>query len=132
MTRSFTRTLALGAIVLGATLAACSKKEAPPAPAPAAEAPAKAEPLKAAFVYVGPVGDAGWSYSHDLGRRNAVARVLTRGADGSPTFGEVITLDTDGAAVYPVLAATSRGLVAVWTTGSGEQSAVRARQLNLE
>jgi hypothetical protein len=66
------------------------------------------------------------------GRRNAVARVLTRGADGSPTFGEVITLDTDGAAVYPVLAATSRGLVAVWTTGSGEQSAVRARQLNLE
>lgn len=74
MTRSFTRTLALGAVVLGATLAACSKKEAPPAPAPAAEAPAKAEPLKAAFVYVGPVGDAGWSYSHDLGRRNAVAK----------------------------------------------------------
>ena len=33
------------------------------APAPAAE------PLKVAFVYVSPVGTAGWSYQHDLGRR---------------------------------------------------------------
>jgi simple sugar transport system substrate-binding protein len=74
MTRSFTRKLALGAVVLGATLAACAKKEEPP-PAPAAAAPvAKAEPLKAAFVYVGPVGDAGWSFSHDLGRQNALAK----------------------------------------------------------
>ena len=62
MIRSFTRKLALGAVVLGATLAACAKKEEAP-PAPAATAPAKAEPLKAAFVYVGPVGDAGWSAS---------------------------------------------------------------------
>jgi basic membrane protein A and related proteins len=73
MTRTLTRNLALGALVLGATLAACSKKE--PAPAPAAPAPAaKAEPLKAAFIYVGPVGDAGWSFSHDLGRQNALAK----------------------------------------------------------
>lgn len=26
-------------------------------------------PLKVAFVYVGPIGDAGWTYSHDLGRK---------------------------------------------------------------
>jgi len=31
---------------------------------------ATAEPLRVAFVYVGPVGDAGWSYSHDLGRQH--------------------------------------------------------------
>jgi basic membrane protein A len=73
MIRSFTRKLTLGAVVLGATLAACAKKEEAP-PAPAATAPAKAEPLKAAFVYVGPVGDAGWSFSHDLGRQSAVAK----------------------------------------------------------
>jgi basic membrane protein A len=73
MIRSFTRKLTLGAVVLGATLAACAKKEEAP-PAPAATAPAKAEPLKAAFVYVGPVGDAGWSFSHDLGRQNALAK----------------------------------------------------------
>ena len=28
-----------------------------------------AKPLKAAWIYVGPVGDAGWSYAHDLGRK---------------------------------------------------------------
>jgi basic membrane protein A and related proteins len=26
-------------------------------------------PLKVAFVYVGPIGDAGWTFSHDLGRK---------------------------------------------------------------
>jgi len=28
-----------------------------------------AEPIKVAFVYIDPVGDSGWSYQHDLGRR---------------------------------------------------------------
>ena len=31
--------------------------------------PAMAGPIKVAFVYVSPVGDVGWSYSHDEGRR---------------------------------------------------------------
>ena len=30
--------------------------------------PASGEPLKVAFVYVGPVGDLGWTYAHDQGR----------------------------------------------------------------
>ncbi|ODS92541.1 MAG: BMP family ABC transporter substrate-binding protein [Comamonas sp. SCN 65-56] len=60
------------------TMAACGQKEASapaPAPAPAAAAPAAApapalaEPLKAAWIYVGPVGDGGWSYAHDNGRK---------------------------------------------------------------
>jgi basic membrane protein A len=48
--------------------------QAPPAatePPPEAteEAPPAAEaPFKVAFVYVGPVGDLGWSYAHDQGR----------------------------------------------------------------
>ena len=29
---------------------------------------AKAEPLKVGFVYVSPIGDAGWTFQHDLGR----------------------------------------------------------------
>jgi basic membrane protein A and related proteins len=74
--RSVTKHLALGAALALCGLAGCSeKKEAAPAPAPAAApaaaAPAKPEPLKAAFVYVGPVGDAGWSFAHDLGRKYA-------------------------------------------------------------
>jgi basic membrane protein A len=58
-----------------ALLAACGKKEEPPAPAPAptpapAAAPAPAPaPLKIAFAYVGPVGDAGWTFAHDNGRK---------------------------------------------------------------
>jgi len=35
---------------------------------PAAAAP-KAEPLKIAFVYVGPVGDGGWTFAHENGRK---------------------------------------------------------------
>lgn len=30
---------------------------------------AQSQPVKVAFIYVGPVGDAGWSYAHDQGRR---------------------------------------------------------------
>lgn len=54
-----------------AALVGCSKKEEAAAPA-AGATPAAAtapEPLKAAWVYVGPIGDAGWTYAHDLGRK---------------------------------------------------------------
>jgi simple sugar transport system substrate-binding protein len=32
------------------------------------------DPIKAAWVYVGPVGDAGWTFAHDQGRKAVVAR----------------------------------------------------------
>ena len=28
-----------------------------------------ADPMKAGFVYIGPTGDHGWTYSHDQGRK---------------------------------------------------------------
>lgn len=52
-------------------LVGCGKKEETPAaaaPASAAAAP-KAEPLKIAFAYIGPVGDGGWTFAHDNGRK---------------------------------------------------------------
>ena len=62
--------LAVLSAVAAAALAGCGKKEeAAPAAAPAAAAPAKAAPLKIAFAYVGPVGDGGWTYAHDNGRK---------------------------------------------------------------
>ncbi len=66
--------LAATSAVAAVALAGCGKKDEPvpaPAPAPAASAPApaKAEPLKIAFAYVGPVGDGGWSFAHDNGRK---------------------------------------------------------------
>jgi simple sugar transport system substrate-binding protein len=67
--------------LVGTALPACSKKpssdpvpalsSATPAPAPAeAKAPG---PLKVAFAYVGPVGDAGWTFAHDKARKEAEA-----------------------------------------------------------
>jgi len=59
----------------GAALVGCGKKEAPAAASPAATpvaasaAAPKSEPLKIAFAYVGPVGDGGWTFAHDLGRK---------------------------------------------------------------
>ncbi len=60
-----------------AVLVGCGKKEeapaaaAPAAPAPTAAAPAPAStaPLEIAFAYVGPVGDGGWTFAHDNGRK---------------------------------------------------------------
>ena len=70
--RSLLKVAALTAVA-GAARVGCGKKEEPapaPAPAPAASAPApKAEPLKIAFAYVGPVGDGGWTFAHDNGRK---------------------------------------------------------------
>lgn len=74
--RSMLKMAALSAVA-AAALAGCGKKEEPapapaaaPAPAPVASAPApKPEPLKIAFAYVGPVGDGGWSFAHDNGRK---------------------------------------------------------------
>ncbi len=41
-----------------------------------------AEPLKVGFIYLGPVGDTGWTYQHDLGRialeKNLGAKVAVR------------------------------------------------------
>ena len=67
--RSLLKFAAISAVA-AAALVGCGKKEAPP-PAPVA-APAKADPLKIAFAYVGPVGDGGWTFAHDNGRKAAV------------------------------------------------------------
>ncbi|ROZ76127.1 BMP family ABC transporter substrate-binding protein [Ramlibacter sp. WS9] len=73
--RSMLKLAALSALA-AAALAGCSKTEAPkpaaPAAAPVASAPApapKPDPLKIAFAYVGPVGDGGWTFAHDNGRK---------------------------------------------------------------
>ena len=72
------------ALAASAALVGCGKKEEAPktaaAPAAASAAPAKPEPLKIAFAYVGPVGDAGWTFAHDLGRKE-VEKDLRRAMD---------------------------------------------------
>jgi basic membrane protein A len=70
--RSLLKFAALTSVSLAVMTAGCGKKEEPaaaPAASEAASAPSKAEPLKVAFAYVGPVGDAGWTYAHDSARK---------------------------------------------------------------
>ena len=72
--RTLLKFTTLSALAAAAVSVGCGKKEEPPKPAPGALAPApKPEPLKIAFAYVGPVGDGGWTFAHDNGRK-AVAK----------------------------------------------------------
>ena len=68
---SLLKVAALTALAAAALMGCGKKEDAAPAPAaaPVAEAPAKAAPLKIAFLYVSPIGDGGWTYQHELGRR---------------------------------------------------------------
>jgi len=77
ISRRTTLAAALSFAVLG--LAACGKKEeakpdASAAPASTAAAPVAAEPFKVGFIYVGPVGDAGWTFAHDAARKLVEAK----------------------------------------------------------
>ena len=73
--RALLKLAGLASVAATAALVGCGKKEDPAAaaasassePASAAVA-AKAAPLKIAFAYVGPVGDAGWTFAHNKGR----------------------------------------------------------------
>ena len=99
-------------------LSACSKKEEPaPAAAPAASAPLtakSAEPLKIAFAYVGPVGDAGWTYAHDRGRK---AIVDTFGSKVSTSFVENVPEAADAERVIRDLADQGNQLIFGTTFG---------------
>ena len=71
--RSLLKVAALSAVAAAALVGCGKKEEAKPVEAPkpvaSAPAPAKPEPLKIAFAYVGPVGDGGWTFAHDNGRK---------------------------------------------------------------
>ncbi len=57
-------------VLAAATVLAACGKEQPQTPLATAPAPqAAAAALKVGFVYVSPIGDAGWTFQHDSGRR---------------------------------------------------------------
>jgi len=60
-----------------------------------------AEPLKAGFLYIGPTGDHGWTYSHDVGRQ-----MLEADSNGSvkTTFVENVPETADAERVFRDLA----------------------------
>jgi len=101
-----------GALAAALLLAACGKKEEPAATVPAATAAAPASaasgPLKVAFAYIGPVGDAGWTFAHDRARK-AMEKEL--GAQVQTSIVEKVPEGADAERVFRDLAAQGNALV---------------------
>ena len=69
---------------------------------PAAEPAAECDPIQAAFVYVGPIGDAGWTKKHDDGRLELEAALGECGV--TTTFLESVPEGAESEAVFERLA----------------------------
>jgi basic membrane protein A len=99
---------------------ACGRQEPPAAPKVEAKAevkaapPKKAEPLKVGFVYVSPVGDAGWTTQHDRGRLQMEQALGDRVAT---SFVEKVPEGADAERVIRDLAAQGHRLI--FTTSFG-------------
>jgi simple sugar transport system substrate-binding protein len=77
-------------------------------PLAGAQLPAAKPPLPVAFVYVSPVGEAGWTYQHDLGRR-AMEKAL--GAQVTTTAVESVPEGAESERVIRDLAAQGHKLI---------------------
>ncbi|WP_121370910.1 BMP family ABC transporter substrate-binding protein, partial [Pseudomonas aeruginosa] len=84
-----------------------------------------AEPLKIGFVYVGPVGDHGWTYQHELGRRELVEHF---GDKVKTSFVENVAEGADAERVIRNLAKDGYGLVFTTSFGYMNPTAKVARQ----
>lgn len=98
---------------------ACGRQEPPAAPKTEAKAqakvePAKAEPLKVGFVYVSPIGDAGWTTQHNRGREQMQAAL---GDKVTTSFVEKVPEGADAERVIRDLAAQGHKLI--FTTSFG-------------
>ncbi len=113
-----------GRLLLGAAVvvlaAGCGRQE-PPAPVKAeakaevkVEPPKPAEPLKVGFVYVSPVGDAGWTTQHNRGREQMQQAL---GEKVTTTFVEKVPEGADAERVIRDLAAQGHRLI--FTTSFG-------------
>lgn len=79
---------------------------------------ALAEPLKVAFVYVGPIGDAGWTYAHEQGR---LALEQALGDEVRTTYVESVPEGADAERVIRQLAMDGNQLI--FTTSFGYMQA---------
>ncbi len=98
---------------------ACGRQEAPPPKAEVkaelkAEAPKKAAALKVGFVYVSPIGDAGWTTQHNRGREQMQQAL---GEKVTTTFVEKVPEGADAERVIRDLAAQGHKLI--FTTSFG-------------
>jgi len=114
--RTLIRATAWSSLAIAAALVGCGKKDEPAAAAAggassaaaAGAAPAASAPLKIAFAYLGPVGDGGWTFAHDNGRK-ALEKAL--GGQIATTFVENVPESADAERVFRDLVAQGNTLV---------------------
>ena len=83
-----------------------------------------AEPLKIGFVYVGPIGDYGWTHGHDLGRKAVEAHF---GNKVKTTYVESVAEGPDAERVMRQLAQQGHWLIFTTSFGYMEQTLRVAR-----
>ena len=96
------------------SVAAATLLNAPPV---AAATPSATEPLKIGFIYVGPVGDAGWTFAHDSGRKAIEAKY---GAKIKTTFVENVPEGPDAERVIRDLVSQGNKLIFATSFGYGD------------
>jgi basic membrane protein A and related proteins len=84
-----------------------------------------ADPFKAAWIYVGPVSDHGWSYQHDVGRK-AVEAAL--GDQVKTTYVESVPEGADAERVLRDLAAAGNKIIFATSFGYGQPALKVAKQ----
>ena len=72
------------------------------------------EPLKAGFVYLGPVGDFGWTWAHDKGRKAMLAAL-----GGKVTADYVENVNEDASATPVIKDLAQQGHKLIFTTSFG-------------
>ena len=123
--RSWMKLAGMATVAAAAALAGCGKKEeaAPAAAAPASAAPVAAasapaaEPLKIGFIYVGPVGDAGWTFAHDSARKAIEAKF---GDKIKTSFVEKVPEGPDAERVIRDLVAQGNKMIFATSFGYGD------------
>lgn len=101
------------AAAVALTLAGCGKKEEPVK----APEPVKTEQLKVGFIYVGPVGDAGWTFAHDNGRKHIEQKF---GDKIKTTFVEKVPEGADAERVIRDLVSQGNKLIFATSFGFGD------------
>ena len=118
--KSFAWSAALAtALALTACSGGAKKEEVKSAEAtPATTAPADAaKEVKVGFVYVGPVGDGGWTFAHDNGRKEMIAKLEKEGIKVTTTQVESVKEGADAERVVRDLVA--KGNQIIFTTSFG-------------
>ena len=107
------------AAVTALALVACGgkKEEKPADQAGAAGQPVASKEIKAGFVYVGPVGDGGWTFAHDNGRKAMIENLQKEGITVTTQQVESVKEGADAERVIRDLVA--KGNQVIFTTSFG-------------